>query len=68
MRDYSGWVSPGHRDDTDAEAFAAALAHACAWPLDAFGGGYPWDTAIPPRDQWDAEIAALNAHLISLGS
>jgi hypothetical protein len=60
------YISPAFRDHPLAAEWGEFLAGRLAWDLDDFGGGYPWDTDIPPRDQWEEEVERFNEHLRGL--
>lgn len=60
----NGWVSDASQ--VGAEEWSQYLESNCDWSLDEFGGQYPWDAAVPAREDWDREVEEMNAHLATL--
>lgn len=61
----NAWISAPYRDDPQAAEWAAYLEENCVWAADDFDYA-GWDTAIPPRETWSAELEKFNAHLTGL--
>jgi hypothetical protein len=59
------YLSPHYRNHPDAEAFCEVLVlHLPEWAEEL--DDYAWDTAIPPREQWEREAEELARHLETL--
>jgi hypothetical protein len=61
------YLHPRHRSHPEAQAFAEAIDD--AMPDDVTPDTFPdyaWDDDIPPREDWDQQIADLLAHVRSL--
>lgn len=54
-------IAPAYVHTPDAADFEAELAKRLVWTEEQFGGDYAW--SVPPRERWNAEIAALNERL-----
>lgn len=46
-----------------AAEFEKFLEDNLVWSEEDFGGNFAWDAEIPARENWESEIAKLNAHL-----
>jgi hypothetical protein len=60
------YLAPHYRSAPLAAEFAACLAEHLSWMPNDFGSGYAWETEVPPREDWEREAVALEAHLASL--
>jgi hypothetical protein len=67
-RVWLGYLAPAYRDHPDAAAWEDYLNDNCRWSVANFGGGWAWETAVPPRAEWEAEAVRLNAHLAEIES
>lgn len=65
--DCSGMIAPAYRTQPHAAEWGRELARRLSWSASDFGSGYAWEADIPAWETWDDEIAALEAHLRSLG-
>jgi hypothetical protein len=63
MKVFRGYIDPAYCGQKDAEAFDLYLHLNCRWSVPDFGGNYAWAADVPPRHEWAAEVAELNAHL-----